>query len=60
VGTFGWGGAYGSTYEVDPKERLVVVFMIQLLPSRSNAAALFPMLVYQALVEARPEAVDRR
>jgi CubicO group peptidase (beta-lactamase class C family) len=51
VGTFGWGGAYGSTYEVDPKERLVLVFMIQQLPNRSNLAAKFPMLVYQALVE---------
>ncbi len=53
VGTFGWGGAYGSTYEVDPKERLVIVFMIQQLPNRSDIAARFPMLVYQALVEPR-------
>lgn len=54
VGTFGWGGAYGSTYEVDPKEHLVLVFMIQLLPRRTDPGALFPMLVYQALVEPRP------
>jgi CubicO group peptidase (beta-lactamase class C family) len=53
VGTYGWGGAYGSTYEVDPKERLVLVFMIQQLPNRSDIAARFPMLVYQALVEPR-------
>jgi CubicO group peptidase (beta-lactamase class C family) len=53
VGTFGWGGAYGSTYEVDPKEHLVLVFMIQLLPRRSEVPAQFPMLVYQALVEPR-------
>ena len=53
VGTFGWGGAYGSTYEVDPKEHLVLVFMIQLLPSRSSVPAQFPTLVYQALVEPR-------
>lgn len=26
VGEFGWGGAYGSTYWVDPKEGLVVVY----------------------------------
>ena len=54
AGTFGWGGAYGSTYEADPKERLVLVFMLQLLPSRTDVAAKFPMLVYQALVEPRP------
>jgi len=53
VGTFGWGGAYGSTYEVDPNEHLVLVFMIQLLPSRSGVPAQFPTLVYQALVEPR-------
>ena len=53
VGTFGWGGAYGSTYEVDPREHLVLVFMIQLLPSRSAVPSLFPTLVYQALVEPR-------
>ena len=53
VGTFGWGGAYGSNYEVDPHERLVLVFMVQQLPNRSSVAAKFPMLVYQALVEAR-------
>jgi CubicO group peptidase (beta-lactamase class C family) len=51
VGTFGWGGAYGSNYNVDPKERLVLVFMIQQLPNRTDVAAKFPMLVYQALVE---------
>jgi CubicO group peptidase (beta-lactamase class C family) len=51
VGTFGWGGAYGSQYEVDPKERLVLVFMIQQLPNRSDIGAKFPMLVYQAIVE---------
>jgi len=54
VGTFGWGGAYGSTYNVDPKERLILVFMMQLLPSRSDIGAKFPMLVYQALVDPRP------
>ena len=51
VGTFSWGGAYGSTYEVDPKEHLVLVFMMQLLPSRSDIATKFPILVYQALVK---------
>jgi CubicO group peptidase (beta-lactamase class C family) len=53
AGTFGWGGAYGTTYQVDPKERLVLLLMLQQLPNRSNLAAQFPMLVYQALVEPR-------
>lgn len=51
VGTYGWGGAYGSRYWVDPVERLVLVFMVQQLPNRSNIAVRFPNLVYQALIE---------
>jgi CubicO group peptidase (beta-lactamase class C family) len=53
VGTFFWGGAYASIYKVDPKERLVIVFMVQMLPDRSGVAARFPTLVYQALVDAK-------
>lgn len=53
VGTFGWGGAYGSTYNVDPVENLVIVFMLNQLPNRSDIAAKFQTLVYQALVERR-------
>jgi CubicO group peptidase (beta-lactamase class C family) len=49
VGTFGWGGAYGSSYRVDPEARLVLVFMIQLIPNRTDLAQKFPNLVYQAL-----------
>ena len=32
VGEFGWGGAYGTKYWVDPEEKLVVVYMTQLMP----------------------------
>lgn len=53
-GTFSWGGAYGSNYRVDPKERLVVVFMVQQLPNRTDLPAKFPTLVYQALTGPTP------
>jgi CubicO group peptidase (beta-lactamase class C family) len=53
VGTFGWGGAYGSSYDVDPVEHLVIVFMINQLPNQADIAAKFPTLVYQALVTRR-------
>ena len=56
VGSFGWGGAYGSQYKVDPAEGLVLVFMINQLPNRTDLAAKFPTLVYQALVEPRVKA----
>lgn len=32
-GEYGWGGAYHSTYWVDPAEELVVVYMTQLIPA---------------------------
>lgn len=54
VGTFGWGGAYGSTYFADPAERLVVVFMINQLPLRGDVATRFPNLVYQSLADVAP------
>jgi CubicO group peptidase (beta-lactamase class C family) len=49
VGAFGWGGAYGSVYRVDPKAHLVLVLMIQMLPNASDIGTRFPTLVYQAL-----------
>jgi len=53
VRAFSWGGAYGSGYSVDPVEHLVIVFMINQLPNRTDIAAKFPTLVYQALVTSR-------
>ena len=34
--SFGWGGAYGTIYRVDPEERLVLVLMIQLHAERDR------------------------
>ena len=53
VGAFGWGGAYGSQYRVDPKQGVVLVFMLNQLPNRSDVAGKFPVLVYQALTSVR-------
>lgn len=53
-GTFSWGGAYGSNYRVDPREKLVIVFMIQQIPNRTDLPAKFPTLVYQALTGTSP------
>ena len=50
VGAYGWGGAYGSNYRVDPKSRLVLVMMINQMPLGSTTVRdRFPTLVYQAL-----------
>jgi CubicO group peptidase (beta-lactamase class C family) len=51
VGNFGWGGAYATIYSVDPKNRLVMVLMLQNLPSSADIRAKFSTLVYQALIE---------
>jgi CubicO group peptidase (beta-lactamase class C family) len=53
VGSYGWGGAYATSYWVDPAEDLVAVFMVQLLPSGGlDLADRFRALVYQAIVAA--------
>ena len=52
VGEFGWGGAYHSTYWVDPAEELVVVYLTQLIPARGiDDHAKIRALVYQALAD---------
>jgi CubicO group peptidase (beta-lactamase class C family) len=51
VGEFGWGGAYYTSYWVDPKEKMVVVFMSQLLPAGGlDLQGKFRSLVYQSIV----------
>ena len=51
VGAFGWGGAYGTTYQVDVQSRSVLVLMIQLMPNATDIQQKFNTLVYQALVD---------
>jgi len=51
VGAFGWGGAYGTTYQVDPRSRAVVVLMIQMMPNGTDIQAKYSTLVYQSLVD---------
>lgn len=52
VGDFGWGGAYHTSYWVDPAEGLVAVFMTQLLPATgSDLHGKFRSLLYQAIVD---------
>lgn len=51
-GEYGWGGAYHSTYWVDPEEELVVVYLTQLIPS--NGLDDYSKLrsgIYQAIIE---------
>ena len=50
TGEFGWGGAYHSTYWVDPVEDLVVVYLTQLIPAGGlDDQGRLRALVYQAI-----------
>lgn len=51
-GEFGWGGAYGSSYWVDPKQDLVVVYFKQLIPTNGlDDQSKLRTLIYQAIVK---------
>jgi CubicO group peptidase (beta-lactamase class C family) len=50
VGAYGWGGAYGSVYRVDPSARLVLVLMMNQLPNGTDIRSKFQTLVHQAVV----------
>ena len=62
VGEYGWGGAYHSTYWVDPVEELVVVYFTQVRPAAGlDDHAKLRALIYGAITESRSmEAMHRR
>lgn len=49
VGAYAWGGAFDTTFWIDPSEQLIGVYMSQTRPTRSTMASRFGTLVYQAL-----------
>lgn len=50
IGTFGWGGAYGTSYWVDPKEKMVYLFYRQLqIRTHNEVVEKFRALTYQAI-----------
>jgi CubicO group peptidase (beta-lactamase class C family) len=51
-GDFYWGGLASTIFWVDPKEDLIVIFLTQLVPSRTfDFRRLFKSVVYGAIVE---------
>ncbi len=58
-GAFGWGGAYGSIYRVDPVSGITMVLMIQLMPNETDIREKFLTLVYQALETSAGDEVTR-
>jgi len=51
VGSWGWGGAYGTWYRVDPAERLTIVLMLQMLPNDTDIRDKFDATLFQALID---------
>jgi CubicO group peptidase (beta-lactamase class C family) len=50
-GRYGWGGAAGTDFWVDPKEGLIGLLMEQLFFGEQPIGGLFRNLVYQAIVD---------
>ncbi len=50
-GSFGWSGAYGTLFWVDPKEKLVSVLMVQAQGGANETRRDFENAVMQAVVE---------
>ena len=51
VGEYNWGGAAGTAFWVDPKERLVPIMLIQAPGARIYYRFAFRDLVYQSLID---------
>jgi CubicO group peptidase (beta-lactamase class C family) len=52
VGTYGWGGAASTIFWIDPAEELVVIFLTQLIPSRTfDFRGQLQAIVYGALLD---------
>jgi CubicO group peptidase (beta-lactamase class C family) len=50
TGTFSWGGAFSSTYWIDPKEKIVAQFFLNQYPiSHGDIHDKFKVLVYSAI-----------
>jgi CubicO group peptidase (beta-lactamase class C family) len=49
LGSYSWGGAFDTSYWIDPQERLVGILMMQARPASSDISQKYRTLVYQAL-----------
>ena len=51
LGDYSWGGAGGTAFWVDPKEKMFVVYMMQSPSKRQQYRALLRAMVYAAIAE---------
>ena len=51
-GAYGWGGAYNSTYWIDPIENIIFIYLTQLIPDGGlDEENKLRALIYQAIVD---------
>jgi CubicO group peptidase (beta-lactamase class C family) len=60
VGEYNWGGAAGTAFWVDPKERLVPIMLIQAPGQRLYYRIAFRGLVYQSIMDYAKQGTNRR
>lgn len=53
VGSYGWIGAYGTFYRVDPQQGLTIILMTQMLPNQTDIRDRFWQEIYKALAGRR-------
>jgi CubicO group peptidase (beta-lactamase class C family) len=53
-GDYSWGGAGGTAFWVDPKERMFVVFMMQSSSQRMRYRPLLRDMIYAAIIDEAP------
>jgi CubicO group peptidase (beta-lactamase class C family) len=46
-----WGGVFGTSFTIDPKERLVAIQLTQGATPRLQSRLLFKNLIYGAMVQ---------
>ena len=52
VGEYNWGGAAGTKFWIDPQEKLIGIYMVQILPhSGLRYGYTFKQLVYQSIAD---------
>lgn len=51
LGSFGWGGAAGTRFWVDPQEQMVGILLAQTMPGFWRAPEMFENLAYAALID---------
>lgn len=51
-GQYSWGGFFYTSFNIDPKEQMITIFMAQLHPTgEANIDRLFHTLAYQAIID---------